>query len=495
MTHIEQHKLEALILDLESFTTEESARINAHLSQCSLCAEQWWKLKEFYRMVDENIQQQPTRRDEEFAESLLATKRKALPERGLEPRRQEESLRETLESYAEVIEPYRRSFVQKFVNYGRIYPVRTAGATAFAVAAVVLSLLLARTPKDTDPTFAAVKNAVLTVQNKEGEVLWTESAVGIPDVRSDELIDWNRGKRYLSVVDIDGDGKREILLSGTATGGEFAGDTLYCFETNNRLRWKAGVGTMISFGRRGLVQHSATLIVDWIVVKRRADETGRLFVVSEDRNFSPMKLFEVDTKTGVEQQSFFNRGHCPLLLTGDVEGDGTNELLLGGENDGYNQACLAILDPSDINGFAPVPQEYLPVDSVRSAQEKYYILFPKTDLGELVRRAPFNQVNQIVLAATGNLIIHVYESTGNPKSEEAGSVLYGFDQRMKLKLVTLGDNFKVVYQRFYSEGKLKRPLTPAYTEKLKNSVLYWDGERSRFVSYEELTKPKKSGMP
>jgi hypothetical protein len=493
MNHIDQHTLECLALDLESVSAEDSARINAHLSKCSLCAEQWRKLKEFYRNVDEDLQHPPSRRDEEFAERLLTTKRTALPERGLEPRRQEESLRETLQSYVEVIEPYKRTFVQKFVRYARLYPVRTASATAFAVGAAALSVLLTHTPKDDNPIFAIVKNSVLTVQNKEGEVLWTKSALGIPDIRSDQPVDLNQGKRFLSLTDIDDDGVKEILLSGAEPGDEFASDTLYCFEKNKTLRWKAGVGKMISFGQRGLVQHSTTSILDWLVVKHRANETSRLFVLSQDRNFSPMKLFEVDTKTGVEQQSFFNRGHCPFLLASDVDGDGTNDLLLGGLNDGYNQACLAILDPSDISGFAPVPQEYLPADSVRSAQEKYYILFPKTDLGELVRRAPFNQVNQIVLAATGNLIIHVYESTGNPKSEEAGSVLYGFDQRMKLKLVTLGDNFKVVYQRFYSEGKLKRPLTPAYTEKLKNSVLYWDGER--FVNTPTMNKRFKATQP
>lgn len=482
--HIDHHTLESLILDprltggqAESVSAGDSARINSHLNDCALCAEQWAKLKEFYRIVEENLQQPPTRRDQEYAERLLASKRTALPERRLERRRPEESLRETLESYAEVIEPYRRSFVQKFVRYSRMYPVRTASATAFAVAAVALSVLLTHTPKDDNPIFAIVKNAVLTVQNKEGEVLWTKSALGIPDIRSDEPVDLNQGKRFLSVTDIDDDGVKEILLSGAETGGEFASDTLYCFEKNKTLRWKAGVGKMISFGQRGLVQHSTTSILDWLVVKRRADETGRLFVLCEDGTFSPMKLFAVDAKTGAKLQSYFHRGHCPLLLASDVESDGTNELLLGGENDGYNQACLAILDPSDIGGFAPVPQEYLPVDSVPSAGEKYYILFPKTDLGELVQRAPFNQVNKIMLGATGNLIIHVNESTGNPKSEEQGTVLYTFDQTMKVKSVTLGDPFKRTYSRFLNEGKLKQPLTPAYTEKLKNSVLYWDGER------------------
>ena len=476
-SHPTDIQLETLLLDEKGLPETTRKEIEAHIQECSLCREHLEMLKRVYSGIDANLQLPPTDRDGEVARTLFITGRKALPQRGLQRWTSAERVREGLDTFAEIIEPSELPLLQRFTQYVQVYPIRVAGATSIAVAAVVLAALFLRAPKDTNPTFAAVKNSVLTVQNKKGEVLWTRTAIGIPDTRSDESLDRNQSKRFLSIADVDGDGKQEILLSGAETGGEFAGDTLYCFEGNDRLRWKAGVGKMISFGQRGLVQHSTTLITDWLITKRRRTDQTQLFVIGEDRFFSPAKLFEIDTKTGSELQCYFHRGHCPLLHAMNVNGDETTELLLAGENDGFNLASLAVLDPAAINGYGPIPPQYIPVDTLKRAEEMYYILFPRTDLGELVGRAPFNQVNMITSGATRTVIINVKESTGNPKSEEQATVIYVCGPTMQVISVLVGDPFKKTYQRFVDEGKIAHPLTPAYTENLKNSVLYWDGEK------------------
>lgn len=492
MDHIDRHIFETYLLNPKSVSREESVKINEHLTECRLCAEEYRRLQEFYIALEDKLKQQPALRDKEIAERLTDDKHHTLPEQGLELRRRKDSVGEMLDSRAEVIVPSKRSGAHKVVTYMRMYPMRTATFSALGAAAIALFVLTTRPSRDSNPTFVAVQKAVLTTYNKEGEALWTKSAAGIPDLRSDEQPDVGTiGKRCLSIADFDGNGVNEVLVSGPDYGGDFSPDTLYCFDQNGSLRWKAGVGQMISFGKQGQAQHSTNFIVDWLVVKRRPEDRDQLFVISHDRIFSPAKLAEIDVKTGIEKQSYFNRGHCAILRSADVDSDGVNELLVAGENDGYNKACIAILDPSRVRGFGPVPDHYQPVDNGMKGSEKYYILFPKTDLGDLVRRAPFNHVREIVITQRGNLIVHINESTGSAELGDQGSVLYTFDHSMNIESVALGDPFRVAYNRYVKEGKLKQPLTPAYTENLKNSILYWDGEK--FVNIPASNKRSLNG--
>jgi len=123
--HVNEDQLETFLLQPETLSVEETGQIHTHVQACSLCREHLLKLEQMYKSVEEELKSAPTQRDRDFAERLLDRGRMMLPERGL-VRRAQESLSEALDNYAEVIEPYRRAAVQRFVRWARIHPVRFA---------------------------------------------------------------------------------------------------------------------------------------------------------------------------------------------------------------------------------------------------------------------------------------------------------------------------------------------------------------------------------
>jgi hypothetical protein len=493
--HIDQNTLESIILNprltlpvrpastkrkrgeqagggqAESVSAEDFARITAHLAECSLCAEQWRKLKDVYGIVEEDLEHPPTQRDQELARGLLESKRIALSERGLELRPREDSLRETLESYAEVIEPYRRGVIQRFVRYARLYPLRTASATAFAAAAVILSLLLTRTPKDTNATHAIVKDYVLSVFNKEGAVLWKKQLPGVPD--GDTWKSWeDYGRRFVVVDDIDGEGMNIVLIAGGIETAPTASDSLYCFEGDGELRWVIDPGTSIPFGKMQWASGADWAFRSSLIVRDRIHNKPLLFAIASSKAFFPSKLVEIDPKRGHVLQTYWHAGSVGCQLVYDVDGDGNDEIIIGGHNSSYNQAFMSVLDPSAVDGCGPATDNYLPT-SVRRATEKYYLLFPISELGRVAGRDPYNSVHVLRGSKNQSFILHTRESS----DPYQGTLVYNIVPTMRVGSVVDGNDFTVSYNRLVKEGKLHHKLDKAYLESLARAVQYWDGEK------------------
>ena len=72
-------------------------------------------------------------------------------------------------------------------------------------------------------------------------------------------------------------------------------------------------------------------------------------------------------------------------------------------------------------------------------------------------------------------------------------VVYIFGPGMRVEQVMGGDGFDTVHERQLEQGKLLKPLTPEYWMELKNSVLYWDGEK--FVKTPTMNKLYLASQP
>jgi hypothetical protein len=269
----------------------------------------------------------------------------------------------------------------------------------------------------------------------------------------------------------------EVLLSGVLTQRPFAQDTLYCFNSDGKLRWKHGVGQAIAFGEMVFTAHSQWIINNFFIIENT--ERPRLFGLARVDPYFPSKLFELDPKDGRELQNYWHPGHLEHILILDVDLDGKQEIILGGGNNAYNRACLAVLDPSNLSGYGPATPEFAP-KNLSKGKEKYYVLFPFTKLGKTIGTNPYNFVYKLIRNRDGSILAYTEEVPGAPLGRRGG-ILYTFTSMMKVQTVVGGDSFIKLHGRLVKEGKLQERLGPAYWEELKNSVLYWDGER--FVNH------------
>ncbi len=478
--HITEQQLETYLLASETLDDAQQKNIEAHLEECTLCRENWQMLKSFYQRVDEALVSPPSRRDEELAEQLLARETKALPERGVV----KSALQHTVETYAEVVEPFRRTAIERFARWVRYNPVKFAGATSLAIAALAMLTMTVRTPKDPNPTFAEVKKSVLKVYNKEGEVLWSRMAARISDGSTrfgfeDSPID----PKFVTIEDIDGEGRNVVLVTGLTTSSKYGLDSLFCFEGSGKLRWRIGAGKFATFGKKGIGLFAEPAFMS-LAIPRTGHDKPRLFALVGTIGLSPGKVTELGASNGVELQTYHHRGGCSILQTVDIDQDGKDELLIAGLNDGFDRACIAIVDPVAINGHAPVPSDLLPLEPIPQSNEKYYVLLPRTDLGKDIALTPYNNVTKLEIVGNARIIAHSREGP-LPPDKEIGGVVYVFGKDMSLESVTGDDTFVSTYNKHYGM-KESIQFKLEYWNALKDSVLYWDGEK--FVNTPTMNK-------
>ncbi len=491
--HLKEQQLEWLILHPEQLDEEARQSLRTHLDMCSLCREHFHRLELVFGSVADEIEKEPSQRDRDFAKRLLERERRlAPPARALAPRTHE-GLYEVFETYAEAIEVYRGTALQRFIRWVRIHPVRFATASAFFLAALVLLTMTVRKPKDTNPVLAEVKKGVLRVYNKQGEELWSRTALKIPDGSTPFGFEHSPLEaQFVTIQDIDGNGRSVVLVTGLTTSSREGLDSLFCFEGNGELRWRVSAGSFTTFGKKGIGLAGEPAFMA-LAFPRAQRSRPRLFALVGSVGFSPAKVIELDPSTGSKLQAYHHRGGCNILQTADIDEDGNDELVVGGLNDGFDQACVAVLDPADISGHAPVPPDLAPLEPIPPAKEKYYLLFARTDLGIALGRTPYNQVSYISVVGNSRINVHVREGPNPPDDSEVGAVVYAFTKNMKLESVTGDDTFVTKYNKYYSM-KESIQFKLEYWNALKHSVQYWDGEK--FVHtptmnrrYGEIHKP------
>lgn len=496
MEHIKEEILEQFLFSKEELTQQQTEEIELHLKQCSLCTDLLNNITGFYKELNTGLSASPNDRDKEFAERLLPRKSAPLPFRLLKESTQSIQI---FDGYTEIIIPEKKSLVKRFVEVFKIHPVKTTGSLALSFGIIALLFMLAKSGFEVQsPAYAKIENQVLKVFDTAGQLMWTKITPGIPDVDIKTNID-RLEKKYLFLLDIDEDGVNELLLTGNGENDLYTTDTLYCFEHDGRLRWKAGPGRTITFGEVSKHKHSTLRMTDCITV--RVGDSLKLFVIAREGLFSLSKLFEIDPATGKEKQSYFNRGGAAFIDKIDLDADGEDEIIFSGINDSYNNAFAAIFDPKNINGYAPVTAQHLPLENVRPGREKYYVLLPKSKIWELCGDQPYNNVKMITHTGSNKFWIYTVERVQHsiPQIEQV-QILYLFGEDMKVLDIAFGDNFIRANDWLLEQGMIKESLIPNSVAELKSKVLYWEGDK--FVNtptmnkhYKENSEEKNSTNP
>jgi hypothetical protein len=474
--HLPEHFIETYFLNPEAVASGEKDRMEAHCKECSLCSELFETTAIFYKELNAEIQRSPSEKDEELVGKLNSKRRLFLPGRSRELKEKSDSI---IEGFTEIIELYRGPIHHRIIRLVRSHPVSSAiGGIGLAAAVIGLLFFVLKPFRDNNPAFAKINNYVLTVYNKNAESLWTKNVIGIPDCTAEEPPAVSAAlKRTMLVGDIDDDGKNELVFSNGNNRLSQESDSLFCFDFNGTLRWAIGTGRYISFGDTAILQHTARVILDFFILKRQPASRPQLFTLSMDRMFSPGKLFEVDPLNGNILQNYYCRGGATMVLTQDIDHDGKMEIVMSGVNDGFNRTYIAVLDPANIEGYAPVPVHYLPIN-VPKAIEKYYVLFPRTFLNHSYSSKPYNCPVVLRYADGSKITIEILEKLDHfPNGTLDLMLVYLLDSSLKVESVAGGDAIIKAQDYLLAARTIKKPFIPEYYKELIDSVQYWDGDK------------------
>lgn len=476
--HLTEEEVSLLLLSPEQLSAQQREAFESHLASCNYCEEHHRNMREFYADVELRLKESPSAKDRELAEKLLERRgRLRLPLRALEKRTPD-----LIEAYAEIVAWNRRKLPQRFADYARVHPVRLTGALTSAAAVVVLAVLFMRPARDANATYAEVKNGSLVIQNKAGEVLWTKEARGLVEGSTRKGFAYSSGaivdEQPVLIEDIDGDGQNEVLVHACADFGashsSFNNDSLYCFERDGSTRWTRGYPDNVFASTLDYTKWGRWSVSTCFTL--RADrKQPRLFVMASCDPYFASKIMEVDCKDGHMLQTYWHAGAFAVSAVADVDGDGNLEILLAGVNNGYKRAFVLALDPDRLDGCGPAPSQFYP-ESVTPGNQKYYCLLPRTDVNEKFSSIPYNSPTFLHPAQGNAYIVCTRELFDRPGSRDV-CVLFTIGPKLEVMNATWTDPFLKEYNVLLSEGKVKKSLNPEYWKNLKNSALYWDGER------------------
>lgn len=484
--HITEESLSLLVIEPGQIDAAERDRLEQHLAVCALCRERVEALRLFHDDFVKNLRDGPTDRDRGVARRLTSEGRSrwlALPEHAFSRLREQSSLAKTPGMFVEILDPRRTGLVPWFLRHVQAHPVRfAAGGVVLAAAIVALSLFSGRGPSDTNPVRFVVKDRFLSVFNKEGGLLWTRHVPGVRDGADTEFNSPTQpGARLVGIEDIDGRGRNVVLLSSASS---FALDTLFCIEGDGTLRWSAWAGGPIRFGKNEFTAHAQMGFYSFQVTKRTVQGSPGLYAVVRSTQYFPSKLVKMDPLTGRTLETYWHPGVIEKVTPIDVDGHGREELVIGGFNQLYGMAFVALLDQTPLSGCGPAPEESFPAGIGHSGEE-YYMLFPRTDLGKLLSPEPFNNVRGIVPGAWPFFQVYVNEGRKDT-SELTATLVYTLDSTMHVVAAAVGNTFELLHAEYFAQGKLSRACDRAYREELRRSVLYWDGER--FVDFHAMNR-------
>jgi hypothetical protein len=352
--------------------------------------------------------------------------------------------------------------------------------------------------------FATPIDMNATTAELEGEILSLKNVIGQPVAQiqvSKETIDMylNQGIGHYSMwalKDIDGDGVNEFFY---AVWGFDAGEHyLVCRSiSGDSVMWRKKTEKSMMFPYRPDIQ-GPTLRPKNIAVDD-FDGDGRFeVVVNALHTGAPSVVFKLDARTGEEISHYVHTGQFGSLLIVDINGDGIQEIVLTGVNNGFHDGCIVVLDPRFVTGVSPHTVDYN-LAGYRPAVEMYYLRIPRTIVGNAMRdAAPYNYGTTINASRNEQRLSFIM--VDDPGQGMAARAYYfvHLDFAMKLVSVSASDGYAELARELYSEKRIAAIPDLDYFRQYEQTIQYWDGSAwvgSRVINSRYRERLLLEGIP
>ncbi|MBI1789991.1 MAG: hypothetical protein HYR60_20870 [Acidobacteria bacterium] len=315
------------------------------------------------------------------------------------------------------------------------------------------------------PATFRMDGAVLRVSDVQGRELWRHPFNSLPapyEYAPDKI------ERNIVLVDLDGDGRRELLMLyfQRNVDGPLS-VTLICFSDTGKLLWRFVPGKEIRDAKETFL---ATYVLDkFIVIPAKKPGDRPLIATAGHHSVSyPCQIVVLDA-TGKQVGEYWHSGHLYHAALVDLDGDGNDELLFGGVNNGYREATIVALDPRQVRGASTQAHgDPHQLQGQPTGTEKAVIRFPRTELNEATE--PFNFV-MAVWTEQDVIRVTVREKRGT----ESGYVAYTLDKRLNVLQVAPSYGLMKLYDEFRVAGRIRRNLETDETPRLRQITVVRNG--------------------
>jgi hypothetical protein len=311
---------------------------------------------------------------------------------------------------------------------------RWAAGSLFAIALVFWAA--GAFPRHLEPDTWDLEGSTLKVLSVQGGVCWQKEFPRFDQEYDQQVVD------KVLVADIDGDGRKEVLVSFVPEKAHEGGSIL-CFEASGKLRWEHHLGVPKTFGSRTFEPAYRGRFL------RRVLIAGRPYVLTVANHYIwyPSQVALLDPRTGRVVDEYWHPGAIYHCLLRDPGADGEPELLLGAVNNpgtGLGHAALAVLK--------------LPILKVA-----HYALFPLPDVAKVMGQLPV--ITKMSIDSRHRIMVQ----TPLP---ESGGIVYYLDAQLQVIECRFSDNFPFLHDRFFHQRLLDHRMTSVESEHLRTIAYF-----------------------
>lgn len=368
-------------------------------------------------------------------------------------------------------------------NYRRYHAIANLFLSVLIIAILsILTINFIIPELDSNPVYTDLKNNRYVAYNKYGNVVWESF------ILSKEVIEAYENKenvlRHILLSDLDEDGINEILLSVFDRNNKSLNKTLFCYNSDGSIKWKTVIPQKDSLYGSDFCSNDITILNMSILKNNGKKEIAITYCIC---SLFPTYVARINSNGEIKTE-FYNPGCLHQIFNYDIDDDGDEELVCGGYNNDFEKSgALIVFDADYIQGCAP---GYRFPKNVSKGLMKYYLLFPKTEVGKFT-----NHGSRLVssIEMDGDQIVTTlkevdsFTDENNKVNFQFYQTIYTLDKSFNVLHVETGSEFDVKYQQLVEEGKLE-PVKDwkKYKEQLKSQVQWWDGDK--FVNYPAINK-------
>jgi hypothetical protein len=261
----------------------------------------------------------------------------------------------------------------------------------------------------------------------------------------------------VTIADIDGDGRMEVLLSYVPSGSQQAG-RLMCLDHRGRVRWERRFGAARTFGARQFDANYIGVFVEPVTAAGRR----LLLTIANHHIWYPAQAALLDPASGKVVEEYWHPGAIHHCVIHDIDGDGQPEAVLGAINnpgDGLGHPAVAVLKLPFSKAPRRAPAAVDPFPAVTGGGELAYALFPLADF----RRAQ---------GCLGTVITMSVDPSRRILVETPGFIVYYLGPHLDVLDYRFSGEFEPLHDMAFHQGILDHALEGAEKASLGKVVTF-----------------------
>ncbi len=364
------------------------------------------------------------------------------------------------------------------VRTGKFVKKNWVSAIATILLAIIFAFLFVMDFDDNPATLSADSNT-LYIKNKKGNVLWTKPM----PFDTNKPMPINEILRVARIVDIDHDGKNEVLLtneSDSEHGATIGLTSLKCYNKSGEIIWTYSFTDKVFSKREVLNTEYGLTIVDTLTYYFKPS----LFLVASNGPSFGSAIHRIELTTGKRLPgTFWSSGHVISCLIKDIENDGRPDIIGAGYDNGYEDLVCFIYEIDTLTKVRPTTEGYL-IRNFSVSPMKSFVRFPKTDFDiySKVRTPVFHSPTYLYNSKNKKFML----SSNIPGRDQEVQIGYMINSNFLDIDIVIGSGFRVTRDTLVAHGVLKPPYTDTeeYKNIIKSKILYW--KNGKWVEREHM---------